>query len=208
MGAFGGKTLCPLCGKPISGLSKTKLADTVICKECRGRCTQHLSLPESRSLSDISRNIQDNIRNKQLYSVFNPQTKIYNLFVDFSNRIWCVAEKKLVKCQEAYIFKFDDIAEYSVEEDGQTISKSGAGSAIAGGLLFGGAGMIVGGLAGRKAKETISKMSVIISVKNEWVSKVEIPIISTTIKKGSSTYNFAKNGLERIVEVLDRMSQG
>lgn len=208
MGVFGGKTLCPLCGKPISGLSKTKLADAVICKECRGRCTQHLSLPESRSLSDISRNIQDNIRNKQLYSIFNPQTKICNLFVDFSNRIWCVAEKKLIKRQEAYIFKFDDIAEYSVVEDGRTISKSGAGSAIAGSLLFGGAGMIAGGLAGRKVKETISRLSIIVSVKSEWANKIEISIIDMPVQKGSGSYNASKAVLERVAEILDRMIQG
>lgn len=208
MGVFGGKTLCPLCGKPISGLSKTKLADTVICKECRGRCTQYLSLPESRSLSDISRNIQDNAQNKQLYSIFNPQSSGYNLFVDFVNKLWCAAGPGVVKRHEAYIFEFSDIIDYSFLEDGKSISKSGVGSAITGGLLFGGIGMVAGGLMGHKTKETISKMSVVISVKNDWVSKVEIPIVSTTIKKGSSTYNFAKKGLEHIIEILDRMSQG
>lgn len=199
------KKVCSVCGGKASSLTSTKLADGIMCVNCRTKCTQHLSAPQARLVSDIIQNMQENQANKQLYQIFTPSTDTCDLHIDFSNKLWCVGKRAEIKKQTAFIFAFSDIIDYEFVEDGNTISKSGAGAAIAGGLLFGGIGMLAGGLMGRHSKDMINKLSVIVKVKSQWVNKVEIPIITTPVKKGGATYNLSKMLFNQIIEYLDAM---
>lgn len=199
------KKVCSICGGKASSLTSTKLADGIMCVNCRAKCTQHLSAPQTRLFSDIIQNIQENQANKQLYQIFTPSTDTCDLHIDFSNKLWCMGKRAEIKKQTAFIFTFSDIIDYEFVEDGNIISKSGAGAAIAGGLLFGGIGMLAGGLMGRHSKDMINKLSVIVKVKNQWVNKVEIPIITTPVKKGGATYNLSKMLFNQIIEYLDVM---
>ncbi len=51
------------------------------------------------------------------------------------------------------IFEFSNLLNFELLEDGETITKGGLGRAVAGGLLFGGVGAIVGGVTGGKKKQ-------------------------------------------------------
>lgn len=48
------------------------------------------------------------------------------------------------------IFRYQNLLDYELIEDGETITKGGLGRAVAGGVLFGGVGAIVGGVTGLK----------------------------------------------------------
>ena len=53
------------------------------------------------------------------------------------------------------VFKFDELVDYNLIENGQTVVQGGVSlkRAAAGGILLGGAGMIIGGLTGKKKIE-------------------------------------------------------
>lgn len=203
MGLFGKKETCALCGGKLPLVGFTQLADGRICQQCRNKGTQYISIPRMFTAKDMAQNIQDAQKNKELYSVFTPQEFPYALQVDYQHKLLAVATKKFLDLQKGYIFRFDEIADYTVEQDGNTIQKSGAGSAVIGGLLFGGVGLVAGGLMGRKTKETITKLSISLKTTNKWAPSVTIPIVSTEIKKGSMTYNFVKSSTEQLLKVLD-----
>lgn len=205
MGLFGKKDICSVCGGKLPALGKTRLSDGAICKNCREQCTQYLSMPQIRHVEDIRRNMEDCSDNKSLYNQFRPQSFGCGLHADFTNKLWCVASGSEIKKKQAYIFRFSDILDYEFVEDGNTVTKSGAGSAIAGGLLFGGVGLLAGGLVGKRSKETINKMSIFLKVNSEWVNKIELPIVTSEIKKGGMTYQLSKTAFEKMVETIDAM---
>nr|DAH90298.1 MAG TPA: protein of unknown function (DUF4428) [Caudoviricetes sp.] len=204
MGLFGAKKMCCVCGGKLPFLA-TSIMDGEICRNCREKCTQRLDVPSSRSTDDIIRCMADAENNKRLYQIFQAKDYGCGLRVDFANKLWCVCTPAEYKSQSAYIFQFSDFVDYDYMEDGKTIQKSGAGAAVAGGLLFGGIGMVAGALAGRKNKEVIKKLSIILHVKNEWCHTIELPIITNETKKGSFTYNLSKTVFENLSKVLDEM---
>lgn len=203
MGLFGKKEVCALCGGKLPMIGVTRIADGKICPQCREKGTQYISIPQMFTTDDMKQNIADAAENRKLYDVFNPQEFPYALQIDYQNRLLAVATNKYLKLQKGYIFRFDEIQDYAVNQDGNTIQKSGAGSALVGGILFGGVGAVAGGLMGHKQKETITKMSITLKTTNKWAPTVEIPIISSEVKKGSLSYNAAKAGTERILQALD-----
>lgn len=205
MGLFGEKQVCSICGGKLSILTRIKIADGFMCPACRAQCVQYLDMPAMWDSGEIESCIRDNEANKSLYNVFSPTVEMHGLNVDFKNKLWCVATKKQIKTQTAYIFRFDEVTSYDFDEDGKTISKSGAASAIAGGLLFGGIGAVAGGLTGRKTKDVINKLSIIIQIGNKWASSVEVKVITAETKKGSWNYNLAKNSVAQIAKALDRI---
>ena len=50
------------------------------------------------------------------------------------------------------IYNYSDIVSFELLEDGENITKGGICMAVAGGVLFGNAGAIVGGAAGKNKK--------------------------------------------------------
>ena len=127
------------------------------------------------------------------------------MIVDSINKLWYVNETRKKELRNPLILKYSQLMDYTVTEDGNTVSKSGAGKAIAGGLLFGGIGLVAGGLSGRKTKEVINKMSITIMVDCEWIDSIEIPIITAETKKGSFSYNLSKELFNQITHLLDRI---
>lgn len=209
MGIFS-KESCAVCGGKLSLLTKLPISDGAICGECLKKCTQRIDLPRSRTKEDIVENMREKAENRKLYSVFRPQKYEPGLFVDFQNKLFALSNfsataSSELKKQSMDIFRFCDIEGYDFLEDGNTIQKSGLGSAVVGGLLFGGAGLVLGGLAGHKQKETISKLSVVIHMNSKWSRRLEAKIITTETKKGSLSYSTAKSTLEQLVTVLDNM---
>lgn len=123
--------------------------------------------------------------------------------MDRANKLWCVPalDKK-----NPELFNFSDLLEYELTEDGISVTKGGLGSAVVGGLAFGGVGAIVGGGLGKKQKDIVTSMSVAITVRNDFVSRIEIPLISSETKKGGLIYNGMKDIGNKIVSLLNVVS--
>lgn len=207
MGLFGKKEVCCMCGGKLPMFASVSLADGKICPDCRAQGTQYITLPERFTKADMQQNFADAAENEKLYNIFYPKDYPNGLEVDYQNKLFAVASQKALKQHTAYIFRFDELVDYSVNQDGQTIQKSGAGSALVGGILFGGVGLVAGGLMGRKAKETITHMDVTLKLNNRWASEVKINILSAEVKKGSAAYNLIKASTEQLLQVLDTIAQ-
>ena len=83
-------------------------------------------------------------KNKELLEIFTP-TKTFKkmLSVDANHKLWMYGTSNIV-------FNFNDVVSYELIQDGESITKGGVGRAVAGGILFGGVGAVVGGLTGKK----------------------------------------------------------
>ena len=81
------------------------------------------------------------------------------------------------------------------------------GSAAAGGLLFGGAGAVVGSVAGKKQKAMINKISVRVNFNNRWIQTEEIILISTQTARNSITYKLTIDQAHKLKQLLESCSQ-
>ncbi|MEG1594040.1 MAG: SHOCT domain-containing protein, partial [Oscillibacter sp.] len=115
-------------------------------------------------------------------------------------KLWCVPalDKK-----NPQLFSFANLIDYELVEDGVSVTKGGFGSAVVGGLAFGGVGAIVGGGLGKKQKDIVTSMVVAISVRDDFVSRLEISLIGSETKKGGLIYTGMKDIGNHIVSLLD-----
>ena len=92
-------------------------------------------------------------------------------------------------------------------EDGQSITKGGLGRAVAGGLLFGGVGAIVGGVTGgKKSKGICNSMKLRVSFKNAHTDVVYINFIATETKTKSFTYKAAQDNAQKCITILETIN--
>lgn len=99
-------------------------------------------------------------------------------------------------------YRYENLLSYELMEDGDVVTKGGLGSAVAGGLLFGGVGAIVGGVAGHKSKNICSSLKICITLKNCSTSTVYIPFITSETKINSEYYRRKKKEAQECLSVL------
>ncbi len=99
------------------------------------------------------------------------------------------------------IYSYDDIIDFALDEDGNTVTSGSLGRAVAGGLLFGGIGAAIGGMSG-KQKQTCSKLYINIKVKNMSNPVLYIKLIDFEIKRTSSIYKAAAESAQEIIAIL------
>ncbi|MGJ0961047.1 SHOCT domain-containing protein [Faecalicoccus pleomorphus] len=102
------------------------------------------------------------------------------------------------------IFTFDEIVDYDLYENNESISSGGLGRAVAGGLLLGGAGAIVGGVTGRKkTKSTCNSMYLHISTTSFLFPSLMIPYITKEVKTKSNDYTKALSKAKETMSCLE-----
>lgn len=202
---FGSKEICSICGAKPGAFSKLVLQDGVICGDCIDKCCQHLSHPRQRTVANIQNHLSYCARNREALRHFQTTDQIGEMYVDSIHKIWFIDDTRRKEIRNPLIFQYSQLLDYTVTEDGNTIQKSGAGRAVAGGLLFGGIGLVAGGLSGRKTKETVKRLSITVQVSSEWVDEIEIPFITVETKKYGMFYNMAKDNLDKTISLLNRI---
>ena len=102
------------------------------------------------------------------------------------------------------IFTFDEIVDYDLYENNESISSGGLGRAVAGGLLLGGVGAIVGGVTGKKkTKSTCESMYLHISTTSYFFPSLMIPYITKEIKTKSNDYTKALSKAKETMSCLE-----
>ena len=101
------------------------------------------------------------------------------------------------------IFNYDDILNYELLEDGNSVSKGGVGRAIVGGALFGDVGAIVGGSTGHKQKQTCTKLQIKITTNNIEHPAEYINFIIAEIRKDNMIYKNAYSSAQKVLSALD-----
>lgn len=181
-------------------LGKLQVSDGVICGSCRAKCSPLATSLSLMTVSQISDHIQRREQNEAEYKSFVPTDKVGDYFmIDRRSQTWCSPrpDKK-----NPDLFPFSDIIGFELVEDGISITKGGLGSAIVGGAIFGATGAIVGSGIGKKQKDMVNRMSVVINMRNPVVSNVEIPLITTETKRGGLTHKSCKQIGEQIAALL------
>lgn len=191
---FGKKEKCPVCGGKV-GLLHTNLGQEKIClncsKEIGGIADTHLY-----SLNDFLQ--FKNFVFERNNWIFSPDYKDTYIEIDHQNEIIHFSK------QYGRYFKFDELESLEIVEDGETISKSGLGRAVAGGLLFGGAGAVVGSITGKKQKEMVNSLKIILKINSKWIDKKEILLLDTPTKKDGITYKLGMTNANNLKDMLEK----
>lgn len=205
MGLFKNKKeICSICG---INDGKEKIMDGYICKDCLENCGKFISLPFRNLTAEEFRKAQEMEKeNKKLLQNFIVTNKVDKYFeMDSNNRLWRIPDGLGGKIINPIIFTFDDILNYELLEDGETIRKGSLGKAVVGGAVFGIAGAIVGGASG-KNKTIINKLEIKIVTKKMIRPDVYIYLLTMgSVKKGSVSYEMAINSAQKIMSLLDNI---
>lgn len=213
MGLFGPKIICAVCGRE-SKLNNFELADKqFICGKCFRKCGFNTIVPISKmTLEDIKNAISAQHSSVEELNSFTPTKKIGTFIeIDDNKKQWLIPDGFLGKKKNPKIYDYSDIVDFELLEDGETITKGGLGRAVAGGLLFGGVGAVVGGVTGgKKSKPICNSLKIKITVKNINNPVVYINFLTAATKKNSITYKSAYNFAQECLSVLQLIcdSQG
>ena len=201
MGLFGGnKEACSICGGQ-KGVKQ--IADGYVCKDCIAKCGVCLITLSWKDifLKRVKDAINDNEINQQRSRIFH-QTKVIEkeLLIDEQNRLW-----KLKSYGNLY-FTYGDIINYECQKNGIGVLSVGVGSALVGGLLFGGVGAILGGLSGSKKKEEINEFKIIVNLYNNSYHQLSINLLPTgKVKSDSIIFKSYCEKAEKIMLGLSNM---
>jgi len=126
------------------------------------------------------------------------------LLIDSANKKWCAVSNKNA---EPIIYDYNDLTEYEVYEDGNSIAKGRSGSAAVGGLFFGTTGAIMGSAGSKAIQNTCSIMQVRIRLNDLSNPEITISLIggnslNTEMKKDSSGYRNLLDSAKQMVSYL------
>jgi hypothetical protein len=205
MGFFDLKATCAVCRKE-TGLNRFQIANKEwVCAECYRKCGFNMTA-QTRTMTaqDIRTIIEKKEQNKQELAVFMPNKKIGNyLEIDEGKKLWLIPSGIFGGRGKATVYNFCDIIDIELLEDGESIVKGGLGRAVAGGLLFGGIGAVVGGVTGkRKTKGICNSLKIKITVNDMRNPAVFINFINTEMKKDSFTYKTAYSHAQECMSAL------
>lgn len=200
MGFFDLKATCAVCKKEI-GLNRYQIANKEwICPECYKKCG-FKAIVNTRNLTveDINAAIKEQEIHMLELKSFKATKKVGSYIeIDEDKKQWLIPDGFFGGIKNPKIYNYNDIISYELLEDGESITKGGLGRAVAGGLLFGGVGAVVGGVTGgKKSKAVCNNLSIKITVNNIKNPAVYINFITTSTKKDSFIYkNLYKSAQE------------
>ncbi len=127
----------------------------------------------------------------------------YILFDDNSRRFILPRGVFKIKTDVAR-YNYDEVTDVDLLEDGSSLTKGGLGQALAGGLLFGGVGALIGGITGtRKTKEVCNELTIKITLSSINEPTLNIKLLEDKTKKSSFIY---KNAFQAAQEILSIFS--
>lgn len=208
MGLFSKKETCCICGNEEG---KKKIASGSVCKDCLHSCSIPFQLKVNKETTKetILIEIENNKNNKNLIASFETTKKIGN-YIEFDEhkRLWLIPDGIMGKKVNPKIYSFDEIVEYELLEDGDSITKGGLGGAIVGGVLLGGVGAIVGGVTGKKkTKSVINSLKIKITVNQTSKPCIYIDLIKSPTKADSLLYKAAYSSAQEILSMLSIINQ-
>ena len=190
--------LCTICGNKLGLIfNKVKLKDGLICGSCVQKAKGISSL-DCRTIEEVKERYTYLEEKNELFNSFNPTSKVQGYIqIDENKKLF-----KLGKSEEC--FDFSELVNFELNEDGESVTSGGLGRAVAGGVLFGGIGAVVGGVTGgKKSKSTVNSMYIRISINNKWIKQERIDLIKTETKKNGIVYKSSKATADQIISLLE-----
>lgn len=206
------KDNCAVCERPLSIFNRKKLADGFICVDCAvvkaKYSSEDLRTLGAQTMEQTRRRIKRVEENADTLIGFVPTKKIGNLlFLDENKKHWLIPGT-FGGTKKSWVFNFSDIKEFELLENGGSVSSGGLGRAVAGGILLGGVGAVVGGLsAGRSS--VVNNLQVKITTKDIDRPAVYIDLIKgTSFKTNSTTYKLLFKKAQDIMSTLSVIVNG
>lgn len=212
---------CMVCGTKLSlRTGKIPLVDGSLCR----KCFSNLGLPVSEweYVYPVTRNytfeqIKEIIKefgekrkeNEETIASFVPtySPTTYAQFNDDTKKMILARKLKMSYQPVDYTaFDYSQIVDYSLLEDGSSIASGGVGRAAVGGLLFGAAGAVVGGVT-RGYKSTCTSLQIKLTVKDYVAPAFFITLISKEIIKSSLAYMTVLKQAETILSKLQLITE-
>jgi hypothetical protein len=129
-----------------------------------------------------------------------------HFFVDDINKKFAVGVGG--KTGQVKIYNYDDLGEFELNEDGNSIVKGKGLATAVGGLTFGLLGAMVGASGKRKNQNTCTSLVVRIRVNDLDNPEVIIPLIVTEVKKSSIIYTNAISQAKTLIATLNYIKRG
>lgn len=202
---------CAVCGNSIGLMTgKVKLSDgKLVCSKCLKKSGYTLLGP--KEISEISNLTLNQVigkkqsRHKENAGKFYPTQKfgLYAYFDDQNEQL--LVNSGNMDINPKTLIRYSDIKDFSANEDGDQIIKSGLGTALAGGFLFGVTGAVVGAIVGKgkKGKKYVEDLSISINL-NSGINET-VRLIGSKTKVDSMTYKGVRPMFEGIVNKLDNI---
>lgn len=212
---------CLICDKKI-GLLSTRLTikDGCVCLDCADQYGVKTALSTGLAFQDIDAlftqiplsNIDkptSKLRSLvEMWESFEPTYRVgkYALFDD-EHRVVMVAREPAfvnVKSYKGYtLLPYDDIIGYDLLEDGESQTKGGLGRAVAGGVLFGPVGAVVGGVTGkRKSNNVCNSLKLKLTLRDRADPSFYLSLITSATKTKSIVYKSAMDDAHSIISKL------
>jgi len=159
----------------------------------------------------LTKNSEDYINRNLINVGFNEEKSIMiketldsiqKFKVDYTNKKWTITDNVKI----LNIYKFADIINYEVFENGLSKVKGTAGKALVGGWLFGIGGAIVGSSMSKGVDEYCDNLELRIRINDSSSNEIILNFIKNEkINKSSDSYLKAKNNLKSICSILEFM---
>ena len=198
--------VCSVCGAKL-GFRKVMLKGMqYVCFECVKKAGYN-PLTWTGNLKTSVADIQARIGLEPVPEMVVTQS-IGNIFmIDGKNGLWYAQNQ--FGTRRGAVHRFSDIISYELLEDGDTQTKGGLGSAVAGGLAFGPLGAIVGASAGKKTTSRIcDSMRIRITLNNPAAPVEYVNLLQMRVSRKSAAYKKAYEQAQEILGVLDALTAG
>ena len=210
MGAYSAKDICAVCGSEIPALKRIlRISNNQwVCSKCFNDAGLTLLSPYKTMTPDTIKNLIAT-RNNDIneFASFHTTRQVGTfLNIDENSRKWFIPEKFSFNLKYSRIHSYDDILDFELLQDGDTIIKGGLGRALVGGALFGGVGAVVGGVTGKRTtKKTCKSLRIKITL-NDIATPVEyIDILKMEVKINSIAYRKYESQAQEILSLLQVM---
>lgn len=191
------RNVCDICKRKTGIMNPAfELTDAIVCVGCLPR--NELSFKETASISVMK--LDD----------FKDRIKGYNL--DFkvtksvSGRIKINETDEKILIVPNTIIEFKDIMNFELIEDEEAIASGGLKRAAVGGVLFGGAGAIVGAVTS-KNKNYCNSLGVRLNIRRISDPSVYVDFISKKTKKKSKEYERTAKEVQEFITILDIITE-
>lgn len=173
------KYICPVCGKELGLTSiKSKIVGGYICSTCLA----HADIPLTSDLKGFSeQEAVELIRRRTNFGKFHATKRPGGLKFEVDEN------KELFKIG-GHIYEYSNLLSFQLYQNGGSVSTTGLGRAVGGGILFGPVGAIVGGVTGKKkTANTCFSLKIEITLRNTFNGSETLKFIDTSEKKALET---------------------
>ena len=196
---------CVVCGKALGALtSKILISDGVVCRECWAKTGFDASMNTLTEVKNYtSKRVENLIAEKsqmqELIRYFNPTHTVGCLSFDDNSQTFTINLNKNVD-----LYNYNQILNFELLEDGVSVTKGGLGRAVAGGVLFGGVGAVVGSVTGGKktSKAVCNSLQIKITLRNSAKQVIYIPFITISTKTNGILYKDAYKNAQETLSAL------